>query len=127
MTDVSADAAAREPEREPPREPGPDTVTAGRQGERDPDPFRATRWSPRVRWRLAPWWLRVMLVFAASRGVTTAIVLVLASAQGANAWTTAKPGYFEYANMWDARWYQIILLSGYPSTLPLTDTGQVAE
>ncbi|MFF2369781.1 hypothetical protein [Agromyces sp. NPDC058110] len=97
------------------------------QTEREPDPFRATRWSPRVRWRLAPWWARVMVVFAASRAVTTVIVLALASVQGANPWTGAKPGYFEYANMWDARWYQIIQLTGYPAELPLTPDGHVAE
>ena len=67
----------------------------------------ASRSSPRVRWRLLPWWAKVALVYAAARAVTTVLVLVLASAQGANP-TAARPGYFEYANMWDARWYQII-------------------
>ncbi|SFR74407.1 hypothetical protein SAMN05428970_1712 [Agromyces sp. CF514] len=95
--------------------------------EREPDPFRATRWSPRVRWRVAPWWARVVLVYAGARAITTVFVLLLASAQGANPWTGANPGYFEYANMWDARWYQIILLAGYPSEVPLNDTGQVTE
>jgi len=121
MTDVSADAAAREPE----REPGSDSADAS--GGRDPDPFRATRWSPRVRWRLSPWWLRVLLVYAGARAITTVFVLTLASVQGANPWTAAKPGYFEFANMWDARWYQIILLSGYPGDLPQTPDGHVAE
>ncbi|HET8779378.1 MAG TPA: hypothetical protein VFM66_04835, partial [Agromyces sp.] len=95
--------------------------------EREHDPFRVTRWSPRVRWRLAPWWVKVLLVYVAARLVTTAFVLVLASAQGPNPWTGAHPGYFEYANLWDARWYQLILIGGYPSELPLTDDGQVAE
>ena len=90
-------------------------------------PLRAHRWSPRVRWRLAPWWAKVMAVYFGARAITTAFVLVLASAQGPNAWTAASPGYFEYANMWDARWYQIIWVAGYPGELPLTDTGQVAE
>lgn len=95
--------------------------------ERERDPFRATRSSPRVRWRLLPWWAKVAIVYAASRMVTTVFVLSLASVQGPNAWTQAGPGYFEYANMWDARWYQIIWLGGYPSTLPLTSTGEVGE
>ena len=68
-----------------------------------------------------------MLVYAAARAVTTALVLVLASMQGANAWTGAAPGYFEYANMWDARWFEIIAYYGYPSELPLTDDGHVGE
>src|SRR4030095_14628821 len=54
-------------------------------------------------------------------------VLGLASVQGANPWTAARPGYFEYANMWDARWYQIIWLAGYPADPPLTAGARVAE
>jgi hypothetical protein len=95
--------------------------------ERERDPFRTSRWSPRVRWRLTPWWAKVTVVYVAARALTTVFVLALASGQAANPWTGARPGYFEYANMWDARWYQIILLGGYPSKLPLTDSGQVAE
>jgi hypothetical protein len=95
--------------------------------ERERDPLRVSRWSPRVRWRLAPWWAKVVVVYVAARAITTVFVLALANAQGANPWTGARPGYFEYANLWDARWYQIIVLGGYPSALPLTDSGQVAE
>ena len=95
--------------------------------ERERDPFRATRSSPRVRWRLLPWWAKVTLVYVAARAVTTGFVLALAGVQGANPWTAARPGYFEYANMWDARWYQIISLTGYPADPPLTDGGHVAE
>jgi hypothetical protein len=95
--------------------------------ERERDPLRVSRWSPRVRWRLAPWWAKVVVVYVAARAITTVFVLALANAQGANPWTGARPGYFEYANLWDARWYQIIVLGGYPSELPLTDSGQVAE
>jgi hypothetical protein len=88
---------------------------------------RVSRWSPRVRWRLLPWWGRVVLVYAGARAVTTLMVLALAEVQGANAWTAARPGYFEYANLWDARWYQVVWFTGYPAELPLTDTGHVAE
>ncbi|MBT2516408.1 hypothetical protein J7E29_03090 [Streptomyces sp. ISL-90] len=102
-------------------------MTSSMPAERERDPFRVTRWSPRVRWRLAPWWAKVGLIYFGARAITTIIVLVLASTQGQNPWTRAHPGYFEYANMWDARWYQIIWLGGYPSELPLTDTGHVAE
>lgn len=74
-----------------------------------------------------PWWAAVLLVFAAARVVTTAMMLVLASAQDANAWTTASPRYLDFASMWDGRWYNIVAVSGYPSTLPLTADGHVAE
>lgn len=89
--------------------------------------YRVSSWSPRVRWRLLPWWGKVMLVYAAARAVTTVFVLALAEVQGPNAWTAARPGYFEYANLWDARWYQIVWFAGYPAELPLTDTGHVGE
>jgi hypothetical protein len=95
--------------------------------EQQRDPFRVSRWSPRVRWRLMPWWAKVALVYVGARAVTTVFVLVLASVQEANPWTGASPGYFEYANLWDARWYELILLGGYPSELPVTDSGHVAE
>ena len=95
--------------------------------EREPDPFRVTRASPRVRWRLLPWWAKVVLVYAAARAVTTVFVLLLANEQGPNAWTGARPGYFEYANLWDARWYQIVALGGYPRELPYPDGVHVGE
>ena len=94
---------------------------------REHDPFRTTRWSPRVRWRLTPWWAKVVAVYVGARLITTTIVLALASQQAANPWTGSKPGYFEYANLWDARWYQIIWIGGYPRDLPITDSGHVGE
>ena len=95
--------------------------------ERERDAFRVSRSSPRVRWRLMPWWAKVMLVYGVARAVTTTIVLSLANVQGPNPWTGASPGFFEYANIWDARWYQIVWLTGYPAELPLTPDGHVAE
>lgn len=89
---------------------------------RAPLPARAV-----ARIRLVPWWLRVLVVFVLARIVTTVFLLVLAAEQPANAWTAASPNYFEFANIWDARWYGFIAFSGYPSELPLDDTGHVAE
>ncbi|MCK8608964.1 hypothetical protein [Agromyces sp. C10] len=94
---------------------------------RRPDAVRYGRWAPRVRWRLLPWWGRVIVVYAASRLLTTVFVMLLAREQGANPWTGAQPGYFEYANIWDSRWYQVIAAVGYPTELPRTDGGHVAE
>jgi hypothetical protein len=47
--------------------------------------------------------------------------------EGANAWTSASPDYFSFANIWDGRWYQIVAGSGYPAGLPTTDGVHVAE
>jgi len=81
----------------------------------------------RARYRLTPWWAKVAAVWAASRVVTTSLVLALASFQDANAWTGARPRYADFANIWDGHWYNIVAVTGYPSILPVTPEGQVAE
>ena len=81
----------------------------------------------RVRWRVGPWWVKVLTIFVASRIVTTALLLGYAAIQPANAWTAQSPNYFDFAKIWDGHWYYIISVAGYPSTLPLTDAGQVGE
>lgn len=80
-----------------------------------------------MRWRLLPWWARVALIFVAARAVTTWFVLWFAAMQAPNAWTEANPGYFAFANLWDARWFEIIAFQGYPTELPLDAAGQVGE
>jgi hypothetical protein len=80
-----------------------------------------------VRYRLTHWAVRVLVVFVASRIVTTSILLWFASRQGLNAWTGAHPSYLDFAKIWDGHWYFIIALSGYPNELPLTDDGRVGE
>jgi hypothetical protein len=80
-----------------------------------------------VRYRLTPWWARVVVVFVASRVVTTSIMLWFAARQETNAWTGAHPSYLDFAKIWDGHWYFIIALSGYPTELPLTDEGRVGE
>lgn len=81
----------------------------------------------KVRYRLSPWWARVVLVFVASRVVTTSILLAFASIQGANPWTPAKPGYFDFASIWDGHWYYIISVAGYPTQLPVNLDGHLGE
>lgn len=81
----------------------------------------------RARYRLTPWWVKVLAVFVASRVVSTAVLLSFAARQQANAWTGPSPGYFDFAKIWDGHWYFIIAVSGYPRELPLTDDGHVGE
>lgn len=80
-----------------------------------------------VRYRLLPWWARVTLIYLAARVVTTVILLIMAANQGANPWTAAHPGYFDFATIWDGNWYHIVAAVGYPSQLPLTASGHVSE
>ncbi|MGJ8721961.1 MAG: mannosyltransferase family protein, partial [Salinibacterium amurskyense] len=73
------------------------------------------------------WWLAVIAIFVASRVVTTSLLLWFASIQGQNAWTGPHPDYFSFAKIWDGHWYFIISLAGYPSELPVTESGHVGE
>ncbi len=81
----------------------------------------------KVRYRLTPWWVKVIAIFAVSRGVTTTILLAFASRQATNSWTGASPGYFDFAKIWDGHWYYIVSVVGYPASLPLTADGHVRE
>jgi hypothetical protein len=81
----------------------------------------------RLRYRLTPWWVRVLVVFALSRVVSTALLLGFARAQATNAWTVARPDYASFAKMWDGQWYFIVAQLGYSSALPITADGHVGQ
>ncbi|NHN44047.1 hypothetical protein FND56_002200 [Chryseoglobus frigidaquae] len=66
-------------------------------------------------------------IWAASRLVTTSILLSFAARQGENAWTAASPGYLDFARLWDAHWYYIISVVGYPSEIPRDENGLAGE
>ena len=81
----------------------------------------------RDRYRVTPWWVKVLAIFVASRIVTTIILLVFACLQQANPWTGAHPDYFAFAQIWDGTWYHIVATSGYPSTLSYDSLGHVDQ
>ncbi len=83
--------------------------------------------SLRVRYRLTPWWLKVLVVWAASRVISTSLLLYFANRQAANPWSGPRPSYLAFAQFWDSTWYHIVAVSGYPATLPMTADGRVAE
>ena len=80
-----------------------------------------------LRYRLTPWWARVLVVFVLSRVVSTIALLTFAGAQQANAWTLASPDYGSFATIWDGHWYYIIAVVGYPSDLPITGDGHAVS
>ncbi len=80
-----------------------------------------------VRYRLTPWWARVLAIWVVSRVVSTGILLYFAAQEQANNWTSAKPNYIDFANIWDGHWYLIVAVVGYPHDLPITDTGHIGE
>ena len=89
-------------------------------------PIPPSRWFL-LRYRMTPWWVRVLGVFVLSRVASTIALLTCAGAQQANAWTLASPDYGSFATIWDGHWYYIISVVGYPSELPVTGDGHVGE
>jgi len=47
--------------------------------------------------------------------------------QGVNPWFPAKPDYWNFINIWDARWYGEVIRNGYPQVLPVDGSGNVQE
>lgn len=78
-------------------------------------------------WARIPAALRVGIVYFAARIVTTAFLLVAAQLSGAGSRFGPQARLTDLILGWDARWYWIVAETGYPSTLPLTDGGVVAE
>jgi hypothetical protein len=74
-----------------------------------------------------PWWLQVAAVYVGARLVSACIFMAAALHQGPNPWFPAKPDYWNFINIWDARWYGEVISNGYPSVLPTDDTGNVQE
>jgi hypothetical protein len=77
-----------------------------------------------ARW---PWWAQVAAVYVAARLVSACIFMSAALHQGFNPWFPAKPDYWNFINIWDARWYESVITAGYPSELPLDPAGNVQE
>lgn len=78
-------------------------------------------------WLRLPVWARLLAIYLASRAVTTAIMLAFAANETETWQTSAKPGYLEFANIWDAEWYRRVAEGGYPSQLPVDAEGHVTE
>jgi hypothetical protein len=74
---------------------------------------------------LWPWWAGVLAVYAASRVLTTVLMLVAARTQIASPWAPASPSLLEFSTFWDTGWYRTILERGYPSALPVDAAGHV--
>lgn len=75
-----------------------------------------------------PWWVQVLLVYAAARLFTAAVFLWVASLQEQNPWTPEHPGYFPYVGfMFDGSWYRNVAENGYPATLPVGPDGLVQQ
>jgi hypothetical protein len=74
-----------------------------------------------------PWWLQVAALYTGARLVSACIFMAAALHQGTNPWFPAKPDYWNFINIWDARWYGQVVTNGYPSALPVDEAGKVQE
>lgn len=84
----------------------------------------ASAGSRMARW---PWWIQVAGIYLAARLVSACIFMAAALHQGVNPWFPAKPDYWNFINIWDARWYGEALRNGYPAVLPTDAAGNVQE
>ncbi|PNI10579.1 hypothetical protein CXX84_01625 [Arthrobacter sp. AFG7.2] len=77
--------------------------------------------------RAWPWWFQVTVLYFAARLASACTFMAAALHQGPNPWFPAKPDYWSFINIWDARWYGRIVTDGYPSILPTDAAGNVQE
>ena len=74
-----------------------------------------------------PWWAQASAIYISARLVSACIFMAAALHQGPNPWFPAKPDYWNFINIWDARWYGEVIANGYPSVLPTDASGTVQE
>lgn len=70
---------------------------------------------------------RIAIVYVAARLVTTGFFLLASALSGPGSRYGVAPSLGELSLGWDAQWYWLAAVSGYPSDLPITTTGHVAE
>lgn len=81
----------------------------------------------RLAWRTLPAAVRIGILYLAARVVTTAFLLAAAELSRAGSRFGAHATLGDLVVGWDAAWYWFAAMNGYPSQLPLTAAGQVAE
>lgn len=79
------------------------------------------------RWAQAPVALRIAVIYLAARAATTAFLLIAASLSTSFSRFGPAAGLGDFVLGWDAQWYWLVAESGYPTELPLTDSGEVSE
>lgn len=76
-----------------------------------------------------PGWGAAIIVYLASRVVSTVLLLAMFLIATTQGWTFASPRgnptFFTFSGSWDSYFYQRIATQGYPTTLPLDAAGNV--
>ncbi|ALJ19940.1 hypothetical protein [Microbacterium sp. No. 7] len=76
--------------------------------------------------RAWPAWARVAAIYLAARIATTAMLILAASLAGPGSRHGAHATPLDLMMGWDAQWYWLIAVEGYPAELPRDETGLVA-
>ena len=79
------------------------------------------------RWAKTPVALRVAVIYLVARVVTTAFLIIAASLSTSFSRFGAGAGLIDFILGWDAQWYWLVAENGYPTELPLTESGDVSE
>jgi hypothetical protein len=78
-------------------------------------------------WALLPTAVRIALVYLLARLITTGFLLLAAALSTSASRFGADAGLADFVLGWDAQWYWLVAENGYPSDLPVTESGQIAE
>ncbi|MDF2991791.1 MAG: putative integral rane protein [Microbacterium sp.] len=78
-------------------------------------------------WARLPLAWRIALIYIAARLVTTVFLLLAAGLSGPGSRFGVAPSLGDLALGWDAQWYWLAAVSGYPSALPVNAAGAVTE
>ncbi|MGV2983106.1 hypothetical protein ACNPNP_05295 [Microbacterium sp. AGC85] len=79
------------------------------------------------RWASVPVIARIGVIYVLGRLVTTGFLGLAAALSGPTSRFGADASIGSFILGWDAQWYWLVAWEGYPSVLPLTESGQVAE
>ncbi len=71
--------------------------------------------------------LRIAVIYVAARLITTLFLFLAAELSGFGTRMGPDANLGSTVVAWDGTWYWLIGYSGYPTSLPLTESGQVAE
>ena len=75
-----------------------------------------------------PVWLQALAVYFVSRLVALGIMAMVVRTQPDSPWTTGtRTSLNDFLNFWDGGWYRRIAEEGYPSALPVYETGEIAQ
>lgn len=69
----------------------------------------------------------IVMIYLGARLVTTGLMLLASAMSGPDSRFGVNPGLAPFILGWDAQWYWLVAVNGYPAELPLTETGAVAE